>query len=235
MVCAAQSWENRLTGKTVSLGKGPEVELDFDAAEQWIPIGGWRMNVSQNQPSAPDDDQGFRAGYFRPEFNDSAWQPIFQPAWDGPDDENAQVWTRTKIALPADAKDKPLTLTVGGFSLFDYRYLRAFLNGHEIGVRNAPGRWREPLVIDLGPGSKGHESRHLRRREPDRPATGRMRDSAAAARRVESFAEPLASDAPDVARPIRAVSQDRPADGHAQAGSRLEEHQARCRRRRSPI
>ena len=37
-----ESWENRLTGKTVSLGKGPEVELDFDAAEQWIPITGWR-------------------------------------------------------------------------------------------------------------------------------------------------------------------------------------------------
>ena len=115
------------------------------------------MNVSQNQSSRPDEDPGFRAGYFRPEFNDSAWQPISQPAFDGPDDENAQVWTRTKIALPADAKQKPLSLTVGGFSLFDYRYLRAFLNGHEIGVRNAPGRWREPLVIDLGPGSKGNE------------------------------------------------------------------------------
>ena len=59
--------------------------------------------------------------------------------------------------MPADAKNKPLTLTLGGFSVFDYRYLRAFLNGHEIGVRNAPGRWREPLVIDLGPGSKSHE------------------------------------------------------------------------------
>ena len=152
-----ESWQNRLTGKTVSLGKGPEVELDFDAAQQWIPITGWRTSVSQSQPSVPDDDQGFRAGWFRPEFNDSAWRSISQPAWDGPDDENAHVWTRTRIALPADARNKPLTLTLGGFSVFDYRYLRAFLNGHEIGVRNVPGRWREPLVIDLGPGSKSHD------------------------------------------------------------------------------
>ena len=75
-----ESWENRLTGKTVSLGKGPEVELDFDAAERWIPITGWRTSVSQSRPSATDDDQGFRAGWFWPEFNDSAWRPIMQPA-----------------------------------------------------------------------------------------------------------------------------------------------------------
>jgi hypothetical protein len=152
-----ESWHNRLTGKTVSLGKGPEVELDFDAAEQWITIPGWRTAVSQSQPSAPDDDQGFRAGWFRPEFNDLAWRIIGQPACDGVDDENAHVWMREKIALPADAKNKPLTLTLGGFSIFDYRYMRVFLNGHEIGVRSAPGRWREPLVIELGPGSKSHD------------------------------------------------------------------------------
>lgn len=114
-------------------------------------------SVSQSQPSAADDDPGYRAGWFRPEFNDSAWRPISQPACDGLYDENAHVWTRTRIALPADAKNKPLTLTLGGFSIFDYRYLRAFLNGHEIGVRNAPGRWREPLAIDLGPASKSRD------------------------------------------------------------------------------
>ncbi len=158
-----ESWQNRLTGKTVSLCKGPEVELEFDAAERWITIGGWRTAVSQSQPTTPDDDQGFRAGWFRPEFNDSAWRPIGQPACDGVDDENAHVWTRTKIALPADAKDKPLTLTLGGFSIFDYRYLRVFLNGREIGVRNAPGRWRGAAGDRSWPGRQVARSRCLRR------------------------------------------------------------------------
>ena len=220
------AWENRMTGKSISLGNGPEVELDFDAAEQWIPIGGWRMALSPNPASSPDEDQGFRDGYYRPEFDDAGWRPIFQPAWDGPDDENARVWTRTKIALPADAKDKPLSLTLGGFSVFDYRYLRVFLNGHEIGVRNAP----RPLARAAGgrsrTGEQGPPVRALRRGKPDRPATRRMRHADAAARRIESFAEPLAGDAADLARPIRAVSQDRPADRHAQAGSRLERTQA---------
>ena len=157
----------------------------------------------------------------------SAWRPIFQPAWDGPDDENAQVWTRTKIALPADAKDKPLSLTVGGFSLFDYRYLR----GVSQRARNRRAECSRPLARAAGdrsrPGKQGARFRALRRRESDRPATGRLRDSPAAAGGVESFAEPLAGDAADLARPIRAVSQDRSADGHAQAGSRLAKRSSR--------
>jgi hypothetical protein len=151
------AWENQLTGKTISLGNGPEVELDFDAAEKRIPIGGWRMATSPSRAAAPDNDQGFRDGYFRPEFDDSTWRPIFSPAWEGPEDEKTTVWTRTEIALPSDSREKPLSLTIGGFSVFDYRYLRAFLNGHEVGVRNAPGRWREPLTVDLSPHSKVHE------------------------------------------------------------------------------
>jgi alpha-L-fucosidase len=150
------AWQNRLTGKSISLGNGPEVELDFDAAERRIPIAGWQMAVTQNAAS-PDAEQGFRDGYFRPQLNDAGWKPIFQPAYDGPDDDSLWVWTRTKLAIPAEAKDKPLSLTVGGFGLFDYRYLRAFLNGHEVGARRAPGRWHEPLVIDLGPKSKARE------------------------------------------------------------------------------
>ena len=148
---------------------------------------------------APDEDQGFRAGYFRPELDDSAWRVISQPAWDGPDDENAYVWTRTKMTLPAEAKDKPLSLTVGGFSLFDYRYLRAFVNGHEVGVATLPGRWREPLTVDLGPGGKGHEVRAFRWREPDRPSACRMRVCACRAGGTESVEEPFAGHASDLA------------------------------------
>jgi len=35
--------------------------------------------------------------------------------------------------------------------------MRVFLNGNEVGVRRATGRWHEPLAVDLGPGSKAHE------------------------------------------------------------------------------
>ena len=37
----ARSWENRLTGREISLGNVTELELDLDAAEQRIGISGW--------------------------------------------------------------------------------------------------------------------------------------------------------------------------------------------------
>ena len=38
----AQAWENRVTGRTLQLGRGPELELDIDAAEQRLAITGPR-------------------------------------------------------------------------------------------------------------------------------------------------------------------------------------------------
>ncbi len=100
----ADRWENRLTGRIISLGGGSEVEIDLDTAESRI------------------------------------WLPGL-PA---------------TVLIPADARGKPLSLTMGGFGLYDYRFMRVLLNGHEVGVRDAPERWRAPLVIDLGPGSPMH-------------------------------------------------------------------------------
>ena len=41
----ARSWKNRFTGSQVSLSLGPEVELDFDTAEQRIWISGWKEDL----------------------------------------------------------------------------------------------------------------------------------------------------------------------------------------------
>ena len=60
----------------------------------------------------------------------------------------------THIFLPTDARDKKLTLTLGGFGIYDYREIEVQLNGQELGTRHAGGRWREPGEFNLGPGSK---------------------------------------------------------------------------------
>src|ERR1017187_10600868 len=54
----------------------------------------------------------------------------------------------------SDAKDKELTLTLGGFGMYDYREIDATINGRFIGVRHALKRWNEPGVFDRGPKSK---------------------------------------------------------------------------------
>jgi len=59
----------------------------------------------------------------------------------------------THIFLPLEARDKKLTLTLGGFGVYDYREIDVQLNGREAGTRRATGRWREPGQFDLGPGT----------------------------------------------------------------------------------
>jgi len=152
----ALSWENRLTGRKTSLGSGLELELDLDAAQQRISITGWRCALSQATDSPPEEDRGFREGFASPKLDDSAWPWLMSPPWNGPGSTNGFDWARARVSIPAQAKDKSISLTVGGFGLFDYRFLRVFLNGQEVGRRLAPTRWREPLVIELGPGSAGY-------------------------------------------------------------------------------
>jgi hypothetical protein len=38
----AASWQNHLAGHQISLGFGSEIALDFDTADQRIPIAGWK-------------------------------------------------------------------------------------------------------------------------------------------------------------------------------------------------
>ena len=56
-----ESWQNRLTGKTVSLCKGPEVELEFDAAEALD--HDWRL--ADRSLAEPADHAGRRSGLSR--------------------------------------------------------------------------------------------------------------------------------------------------------------------------
>jgi hypothetical protein len=154
------AWENRLTGKTVSLGLGPEVEFDFDAADSRIFINGWKMATGQPGFVQPDEEGGYKLGCPRYDYNDSDWFGRTPPASTGtPEsaDLSDYYWARTRVLLPADAKDKELSLVLGGFGLFEYRYMRVFINGYEVGTRRFNTRWTEPGTFDLGPKSKVHQ------------------------------------------------------------------------------
>jgi hypothetical protein len=156
----AVSWENKLTGKTLALGDEPEFECDLDAAEERISITGWRGIKSQDGACEPNRERGFRGGFADPKFDDAKWQGMTSPACRWYDKEPAYYWARTHVFLAERSRDKKLTLVLGGVGLFDFRFMRVFVNGHEIGVREARKRWNEPKAFDLGAGSEAH--RHLR-------------------------------------------------------------------------
>ncbi|MBI84241.1 MAG: hypothetical protein CMJ81_13650 [Planctomycetaceae bacterium] len=156
----ARAWENQLTGRTLSLGAGAELEVDIDTSQKRISITGWRCTQSQAADSPPDEDIGYRKGFARTEWDDSRWLQVPSPAAGGPGSVTGFDWSRTHVTIPEDADGKQLSLVVGGFGVFDYRYTRVFLNGQQIGLRTTPARWHEPAQIDLGPGTEAH--RHVR-------------------------------------------------------------------------
>ena len=152
----ARSWENKLTGRTIPLGGNSELEIDLDAAEERIWIPGWKGAVSIAKTGDCNQDPSYLEGYAKPEHDDSKWLGMINLTR-GVESSTSFTWARTPVAIPASAQGKPLSLTLGGFGLFDHRFMRVFLNGHEVGVRRTQGRWHEPLIVDLGPGSKAQE------------------------------------------------------------------------------
>lgn len=130
---------------------GPEVEVDLDAAERRLWITGWRgMDGAAGAPP-PHAEEGFRRGWQHPECDDAKWYPMLNPTLlmgrGGPQ----YYWARAHVFVPADCAGRPLILVVGGIGLFDYRWMRAFVNGHPVATRRYRGLWHEPLRAALDP------------------------------------------------------------------------------------
>ena len=149
----AQSWENRITGRKITLS-GAELEIDVDTLQRRIGITGWKFEHSPGSScgQAPDEDPGYRAGFARADYDDSSWRGVMNLTT-GPVAAGGFSWARTRVSIPTDAQDKQLRLTLGGFGLFDHRTMRVFLGGVPIAERSGNRRWRRPLEVDLGPGS----------------------------------------------------------------------------------
>jgi len=59
----AESWENRLTGRRLTLDGG-ELEIDVDTADQRIGITGWKFvhSSGSSSVSSGDEEPGYRTG-----------------------------------------------------------------------------------------------------------------------------------------------------------------------------
>ena len=147
----AVSWKNHHTGDDLPLGGAPECEIDLDVADDRIWIEGWRHRTSKGLPAEPEADEGLAEGRHTGDFRDTDWDTIDMPTDIRVHEHTGFTWARTSVFLPRRHEGKPLALVLGGRDLFDYAYMRVFLNGHELATRRISARWNEPLAIDLGP------------------------------------------------------------------------------------
>jgi len=156
----AVSWENRLTGRVLKLGGGLECAVHLDSATGRFWIEGWKVLRTGEPDCRSDDERGYREGFFRPEYDDREWHLCDMPLDNGEEVAERYLWALTYQFIPREAARIPLHLVLGGIGLFDFRFLRAFLNGHEVGVRTVTRRWNEPASFDIGPASA--VGRHVR-------------------------------------------------------------------------
>lgn len=151
-------WHNAITGRTVALHAGDECAVTLDAAEQRITIGGWKATYSTVTEGTPNDDAGYLAGYADPGFDDTSWYGVqtaalpHNPWLHATLSQSGWSWARTHVFLPPDGEGKDVTIVLGGNGIMDVHYLRLFVNGQEIGVRETRDRWHEPgvFIVTLG-------------------------------------------------------------------------------------
>ena len=158
----ASEWANRLTGETLNLRKANEFGCSLDASKHRIDITRWRQTAGSPAGCSPNRDEGYKREYYSHFFNDREWDT--RPIPQSNDRRHETIkrhdlyqWARTHFVLPADAKGKTCSLILGGYGLFDYAFMRIFLNGTEITTRQVQGRWREPIAVTFTPGSKQYK------------------------------------------------------------------------------
>ena len=146
-------WVDHIRDATRTLDAAEELAALFAGPGRRLWITGWRGATSFVGAVAPDADPGVALGYAERRFDDSGWAGMQSPSHFWYEQDERTRWTRTHVFLAPEARDQPLELVLGGLGLFDFRWMRVFLNGVPIGIREAPARWRDPGTFDLGPGS----------------------------------------------------------------------------------
>ncbi|KPK65870.1 MAG: hypothetical protein AMK73_01720 [Planctomycetes bacterium SM23_32] len=102
---------------------------------------------------ADPDEVGLEQGWHRPEFDDSAWQPIEVPGtWESQRPELADYdgifWYRKEFDLPAVPQEAELVLTMGAVDDEDWTYLNGELIG-SITAETHEQHWAAPRRYEM--------------------------------------------------------------------------------------
>ena len=143
---------NKITGDHFDLGRGDELRLWIDTAIARVEIKNWKQVTTGPSDTDPDKDSGFKSGHFQCEVDDEQWQRSIIPIGS----RDAYTWARTSFALP-DSAGQPVTMVLGGYGLYDFDWMRVFLNGTEILLRVETACWREPAVLHFDPEDANYE------------------------------------------------------------------------------
>ena len=164
----SSAFTNKLTGKAFYLTTQNEALLNFSRAKHRIEIPWWNFAFGPDEtPVSPDVEQGLALGYHRPGFPVEAWgttDNLLLRRLHGAGARGDGIlykgygWFRHDFVLPASAKGETVVFGLGGYDRLDWSEYWIYLNGAEVGHRTVSGRWREPALFTLSPGTSGYSA-----------------------------------------------------------------------------
>jgi hypothetical protein len=165
----AKGFQNQLSGRYVSFARSQEISLTFSASRQRIEIPWWKWRLGEEAAADPEapDPRGLHLGYHLPALPE-------ETHWGGADNlylhearglgkppspsYPGYAWFRQHFPLPEDARNEEIVLALGGYDQEDWHRYWIYVNGVVAGRRVSSGRWREPGMFSLKPGSEAHRA-----------------------------------------------------------------------------
>ncbi len=165
---STSGFENKLSGHTFPFSTAHEIALTFQASRHRIEIPWWTFTFGPDEADvSPDQEQGLRLGYHRPEFSEAGWgaaenlllrglQGVRNPR--GGITYDGYGWFRRWFEWPSDARAEEIVFTLGGYDQLDWNEYWIYVNGVEMGHRSSSGRWRTPGQHRIAPASPGYQA-----------------------------------------------------------------------------
>lgn len=156
---------NKLTSTSFRFAVAPICALRFASGNLRIDIPEWRFHPGSGEAVLPQEDLGYREGYYLPGVNEEAWTAVQQlnnyPI--GGSGYSATVypgygWYRCPFTLPPEARGQPIVFGLGGQDNQDWLEYWIYVNGTPIGYSTQPAGGHDSPVYLLQPGAEGYDA-----------------------------------------------------------------------------
>ena len=149
---------NKLSGNTLKFAESQDCVLRLGCSEQRTDIPEWRFRPGSAEDIPPEEEIGYRAGFYKPDVDMTNWtlvrqlnyfpiggfgfQEVVYPGYG---------WYRSTFKLPTEAKGKLIEFGLGGGDNYDWLHYWVYLNGTCIGQASPQGEWHEAPKYILKP------------------------------------------------------------------------------------
>jgi hypothetical protein len=159
---------NGLTGTDLRVAPAPDLVARLASGAPRVDIRSWRFCPGSGEAAPPEEELGYRAGYFRGKLDTSDWTVVphlchlpLGGAGYSPTLYPGYGWYRTQFSLSPVQLGRPVELHLGGYDDQDWLAYWVYVNGVLIGCCERTRGPHEPPVYILQPGKPAYAALHF--------------------------------------------------------------------------